>query len=401
VRELKPLEGIRVLDISHVVAGPFTAMMLADFGAEVIKIEKPGGEYSRGIGPFVKTGDAVASGAFLRMNRNKKGMTLNLKSEEGKKLFLELVKVSDVVIENFKAGTMDKLGLSYEKLKATNPRIIMASISGYGQPEEGNLYAQRPAFNIIAQAMGGLMEITGGENTLPYECGAPIGDLIPALMTCLGIVTSIRYRDITGKGQYIDISMYDVMTLMNERAINTLQMTGINPTRGKETVMAPHGAYRASNGYYVIDCYSNKEWQAICTVINRPELAEDERFNSGRNRAEHAKQIADLLEAWSLDKTKEEVSQQFVSAGVAASPVQTAEDLLHCEQLKHRHMIQKVTDPVHGDLYYPGNPIKFSDIEKPAFTPAPKLGEHTEMILSNLLGLPEDEIRDLKDSGAF
>jgi CoA:oxalate CoA-transferase len=396
---VRPLEGIRVLDISHVIAGPFAAMMLADAGAEVIKIEKTDGEYSRGMGPFIHKEEEVASGAFLRANRNKKGITLNLKAEKGKKLFYDLVKISDVVIENFKAGTLKKLGIDYDELKKHNPRIILASISGYGQPEEGNNYHNRPAFNIIAQAMGGLMEITGGLDTIPYDCGAPIGDLIPSLMTSYAISLAIRQRDLTGEGQFIDISMYDVMALMNERSLNLVQMSGINPTRGKETVMAPHGAYQASNGYYVIDCYSNKEWKAICQVIGKPEFAEDVRFNSGKKRAMRAQDIRTMLEHWSKTKTKEEVSDEFVSRGVAAGPVQTAEDLLNCNQLKHRNMLQTINDPIVGDLIYPGNPVKFSNIPEPVFTPAPRLGEHTNVVLSNLLGINEERLQQLKAEG--
>jgi len=393
-----PLEGVRILDLSHVVAGPFSSMLLADSGAEVIKIEKPNeGEYGRRIGPFISNEEGEETAAcFLRMNRNKKSVTIDLKNPEGKSLFLELVKKSDVIIENFRPGTMEKLGLEYEKLKYVNPRIIMASISGFGQKEEGNKYWKRPSYNMIAQALGGLMDVTGYKDSPPLGISLPYGDLLPGLYTAFAITQAVIQRTKTEKGQYIDLSMYDVLTLFSERNIINYQITQTLPVRGEEQHISPHDAYKAEDGYFVIDCYSNREWNIICRMMGHEEWVDHEDFNSGSKRAGLSEShIRPMIEQWAADKTKNQATEMLTKEGIAAAPVQNADELIQCEHLKHRNMFVEVEDQVAGRIKYPGNPIKFSNVPKHEFTPAPLLGADTS-ILKDLLNLTETEYKELK-----
>ncbi|SFE52602.1 CaiB/BaiF CoA transferase family protein [Alteribacillus iranensis] len=392
-----PLTGVRVLDLSHVVAGPFCSMLLADAGAEVIKIENPrGGEYGRKIGPFKENGNGERTAAcFTRMNRNKKSITINLKDERGRKIFLDMIKESDIVIENFRPGVLDKMGIGYDVLKKENPKLILASISGFGQQAEDSPYWERPAYNMIAQSMGGIMSVTGDEEGPPMDVPLPIGDMIPGMMAAFAILQALIYRGQTDKGQKIDLSMYDVMSLLSERNMFNYQFTNILPKRGKEDYIAPHSAYKAIDGYFVVDCYSNKEWRKICEKMGHPEYIES--LDTGVKRAKQAENlIRPMIETWASNKTKFEAAEELVLEGIAAGPVQDISDLLNCPHLKHRDMLVEVEDQIAGKLIYPGNPIKFSAIERSSFEPSPTLGEHTE-ILKDMLGINEAEYDELRE----
>lgn len=398
-----PLEGIKVLDISHVVAGPFCTLLLANAGAQVIKVEPPEkGEYGRSIGPFVTDENGrTAAGCFIRMNRNKKSVTLNLKEPEGRELFLQLAEQSDVVVENFRPGVMKRLGLDYQTLSERNPRIVMASISGYGQPAEGNVYWHRPAYNMVMQAMAGIAEVTGYEDRRPAEVGLPIGDIIPGTMTALAIVQALFHREKTGKGQYIDVSMYDALSLVSERSMLNYQLTGELPRRGEERHIAPHSSYLAKDGYFVVDCYSNREWNTLCKVIGRTDLVDHEDFDSGSKRAERAETyIRPMIEDWAADKTKKEAADLLADSGVGAAPVQNVRDMMDCPHLAHREMLVKVQDPVAGELVYPGDPIRHSESGHPSFEPAPLLGEDN-YLLQEMLDLSDEQMEELKREGAI
>lgn len=400
IKSLLPLQGVRVLDLGHVVAGPFCTMMLADAGAEVIKIERPiKGETSRGTGPFRAADDShSSSGTFVRMNRNKKGITLNLKDPKGKSLFLDLVKQADVVVENFSPGTMEKLGLGYkEVLSAANPQIIYASITGFGPPQSGP-YWNMPAFNLIAQAMGGIMGVTGHAETAPAYVGVPIGDLIPAMVTANGILLALYHRKQTGKGQAIDVAMYDTMVWLFERVFNIYQYSGKVPTRGHDSVVCPHGAYIAMDGYFVVDVYTEEEWKDFCHLTGYTQLLSDADFSSGAKRAQKEEFLRKIIENWAADKTKFEAVNMMSSHGIPAAVVQTIEDILQCQHLKQRGMLVKVDDPA-GQIVYPSNPLNFSFSRKAELSPAPRLGQDTRNVLYQLLNLSGTELDELTEKG--
>jgi CoA:oxalate CoA-transferase len=312
-----------------------------------------------------------------------------------------LAEQSDVVVENFRPGVMERLGLGYGELSARNPRIVMASLSGYGQPAEGNMYWRRPAFNMVMQAMAGITEVTGYEDRRPAEIALPIGDLIPGMMTALAIVEALYKRERTGQGEYIDLSMYDALSLVSERSLLNYQLTGELPKRGEEKHIAPHSSYLAKDGYFVVDCYSTREWNALCKVVGRSDLVDHEDFDSGSKRAERAEtHIRPMLEDWAADKTKKEAADLLAEAGVGAAPVQNVRDMLECPHLAHREMLVRVEDPVAGELVYPGDPIKLSQADHLPFEPAPLLGEHNHL-LQEMLDLTGERMEELRRGGVI
>lgn len=395
-----PLAGIRVLDIGHVVAAPFCAIMLADAGAEVIKVEVPKtGETSRSVGPFMAGSEGRSSGTFVRMNRNKKSVTLNLKTPKGREIFKQLVFCSDVVVENFSPGTMEKLKLGYEDvLKPLNPRLIYANISGFGPRGKGP-YWNIPAFNLIAQAMGCIMDMTGSKNGPPAYCGVPIGDLIPAMMAAYGILLALRHRELTGKGQFIEITMYDTLVWLSERLFNLFQYNKRLPVRGQDTVVCPHGAYRAKDGYFVVDVYTQVQWQIFCKFVGHEELIDHPDYENGPKRSLKADFLRKIIEDWASEKTKLEASRIFYEHGIPAAPVQNIADIFECPHLYERGMLVRVTDPIIGEYVYPGNPLRFSTIQNNEYSPAPLLGQHTDEVLGNLLGLKGDQMAELRNEG--
>lgn len=397
--KVAPLKGLRVLDLTHVVAGPYCTMLMADLGAEVIKIERPGtGEMARSLGPFVtnQRGEK-ASGSLLRLSRNKKGVTLDLQKRQGKAIFKALVKISDIVIENFVPGTMDKLELGYPVLKEINPRIIYASISGYGHKDlYPGPYVDRPSFNLIAQAMGGLMEITGEKDGPPQECGASVGDIFPGALTLVGILLALRIREATGAGQYVDTSMYDSMISLNERAIMNYELTGVIPTRGGEALLMPHGAFKANDGYVVIAVFTPDHWLGICKAIGREDLAADPNLKTGIDRAGKAAFLRPIIEEWTSKRSKKEVTEILLAAGTPTGPVQNAKDILGCPHARARNMIYEIDDPVAGKIRMAGNPLKLSMVADPPRNPPPRLGQHTREILADLLKFDSAEIDALE-----
>ncbi len=399
-----PLKGLRVLDLSHVVAGPYCSMLLADAGAEVIKIERPGvGEMARSLGPFVTNARGEkASGTLLRLARNKKGLALDLRNPEGKRIFKELVKISDVVVENFVPGVMEKLELGYSVLKETNPKIIYASISGFGHEDlYPGPYVDRPSFNLIAQAMGGLMEITGDADGPPFECGASVGDVFPGLLTAFGILLALKIRETTGVGQHIDTSMYDAMISLNERAILNYYLTGVVPSRGKEALLMPHGAFRTKDGYVAIAVFTNEQWAGLCRAMDREDLAADPSLKTGIERAKKGAFLRPIIEEWTSQRGKTEVTELLLAQGTPAGPVQNARDILECPHAKARKMIVEIDDPVAGKIKMAGNPLKLSLVAEPPLNPPPLLGQHTQEILSELLGMTSAEVECLKAKGVI
>ena len=391
------LSDIIVLDLTRVVAGPYCTMMLADFGANVIKIEMPGkGDDTRAYAPF-KNGESLY---YANVNRNKKGITLNLKEENGKKIFLDMVKKADVVVENYRPGVMDKLGLGYDVLKEVNERIIYAAVSGFGCYGP---YSQRPGYDIIAQAMGGLMSITGEEGGQPLRVGNAMGDVLGGMNLTIGILTALHARTLTGRGQRVDVSLVDSVVSSLETGIQRFFASGKQPElMGNRYASAyPYDAFKAKDGRFVIGCANDKLFSLLCTkVLNREDLLKDERFDTNVKRCENYIELKPEVEKWTVNHTVDECVDMILGAGVPAAPIN---DLNRVTTDPHiavaREMIVPIKHPVIGDMKVNGNPIKLLDTKAEISRPAPMLGQDNEEIFENILGLDKEKIHKLAEEG--
>lgn len=388
----KPLTGVRVLDLTHAYSGPFCTMHLADQGAEVIKLEVPGeGDQCRNWEP-IKNG---ASGYFAYINRNKLGLTLDLKSQKGKEIFKELICNVDVVCENFRVGTMEKLGLGYETLKELNPRLIYASISGFGLegPE-----ATRPCYDIVAQAMGGLMSMTGFEDHI-VKVGPAIADSYSGTYLSLGIVMALFQRERTGLGRRLDVSMVDTIFSVLETGIVQYTIGGIisGPVGNRDPVIAPFDSYRAADGLCVVACGTDKFFAALCGVMGKPELAKDPRFTNNSLRCANYPELKAIIEEWTSQNSLEDLERLILAAGIPFGKVQNTAQACASDFIKRRNMLWTVQDPAFEEpIQFPGTPVKMHGCEDKAQRPAPGIGQHNEEILSGLLGKSAGEIEALK-----
>ena len=391
------LSDIIVLDLTRVLAGPYCTMMLADFGANVIKIEMPGkGDDTRAYAPF-KNGESLY---YANVNRNKKGITLNLKEENGKKIFLDMVKKADVVVENYRPGVMDKLGLGYDVLKEVNERIIYAAVSGFGCYGP---YSQRPGYDIIAQAMGGLMSITGEEGGQPLRVGNAMGDVVGGMNLTIGILTALHARTLTGRGQRVDVSLVDSVVSSLETGIQRFFASGKQPElMGNRYASAyPYDAFKAKDGRFVIGCANDKLFSLLCTkVLNREDILKDERFDTNVKRCENYIELKPEVEKWTVNHTVDECVDMILGAGVPAAPIN---DLNRVTTDPHiavaREMIVPIKHPVIGDMKVNGNPIKLLDTKAEISRPAPMLGQDNEEIFENILGLDKEKIHKLAEEG--
>jgi len=387
-----PLSGIRILDLTLIMAGPYCTLILGDLGAEVIKIEKPGiGESSREMPPHFFEGQ---SAYFIAMNRNKKSMTLDLKSEAGKRIFYDLARKSDVVIDNFRPGVVKKLGVDFDTLKTLNPRIICCSVSGYGQTGP---FRDRPAFDLVIQARGGIMSYTGEPGQMPVRMGAPMGDLSGGLFASQGILAALYQREKTGRGQRIDISLVDCQTsLLTYRAQFFLVGKEIARPVGSGHVSAhPIRAFRTKTFDVVIDANTESIFAELCDAIGRPEMAQDEKFNSRENRLKNKEKLYAILEKAFLTRTGEEWLEALEKR-IPIAPINTIDKALADPQTLSRNMVVQVEYENNKKLNIVGNPIKMSEVEQEVFTRPPYLGEHTEEILRELLNYSPDQIEDIK-----
>jgi len=393
----RPLEDIRILDLTWVLAGPFASMVLADLGAEVVKIERPpNGDISRTTGPYQNGW----SGYFFSINRGKKSLGLNLRSEEGKQLFLRLAEKADVVVENFTPGTMARLGLGYEQLSARNPGLIMASVSGFGQTGP---YSDRPALDVVVQAMGGIMSITGEPGGGPVRPGASFGDLTAGLFATIGILSALHERERSGLGQAIDISMLDCQVAMLENAIMRYFVTGQAPERlgTRHPSATPFQAFPTADGHIVIALAFGEEnqWALLCAMLGVPELIDDERFETGPKRTRnHAILEPTLIEAF-RKRTTAEWYADFLAAGIPCGPVNSIADVANDEQVKFRQSIKPVTHPVAGTIPISESPVRMSRSETGMQGPPPSMGADTASVLESWLGLSADEVAGLEARG--
>jgi len=398
----RPLTGIRVIGLEQYMSAPYCTMLLADAGAEVIKIERPGwGDPRRAIPPYAtdESGRRVAGG-FIGYNRNKKSLALNLREEAGRQILKDLAKCSDVVVENLRPGAMDKMGLGYETLKEVNPRLIYAAISGFGRLEGyTGPYGNRPAFDIVAEAMGGIMNLVGFEDKPPSWTIYGMADVYSGQVTAYGIMLALFMRERTGQGQFVDSAMLDNMLALNERMVTIYSFTGESPERGRLKHLYPRGAFRCQDGYLALNVPDDIQWGRLCEAIGRDDLKADPRTADGTARAANAEFIRPLIEAWLADKTRAQAVALLEERGVPSGPVYTAEDVFNDPHIAARHMLVTVDDPVAGPRKYARTPIHLSAEPEIPTDSAPQLGEHTRPILSDLLGYSEADIERLGGEG--
>ena len=391
------LEGVRILDLTRVLAGPYASMVLADLGAEVIKVELPGsGDESRGFGPF-QNGE---SAYFTSVNRGKKSVTIDLRQERGRDLALGLAETCDVLVENFRPGSMDRFGLGYETVHAKYPQVVYASISGFGQTGP---YAQRPAYDVLIQAMGGLASITGEPNSPPVRVGSSIADLSAALFGAVGILAALQRASRTGEGQQIDISMLDCQVALLENALARYAVSGEvpQPLGSRHPAITPFQFFAVSDGHIVLAAGNDGLWRKLCTALGLLDLIEDSRFADNALRTENHAALEPLLAEVLADKTVAEWCEVLVQAGVPSGPLCDVGEVFNDEQIAAREMIVEIDHPIAGRQAMPNSPLKFSQPPIQLQRPAQLLGQHTEEVLRNMLDLGTDEITGLRADGVI
>lgn len=391
------LQGLRVLDLTRVLAGPYAAMVLADLGADVVKIEVPGrGDDSRAYPPYVNGESAY----FMSLNRNKRSVTLDLKNPTARELFLCLARKADVVLENFRPGTMARLGLSYETLRMENPRLIYAAASGFGQ---SGPYSQRAAYDAVIQAMGGLMSITGPEGGEPTRVGTSIADISAGLFTTIGVLAALHSRAETGEGQMVDVAMLDSVVAILENAIARYTSTGEvpGPLGNRHPAIFPFEPFQTTDGEIMVAAGNNELWARLCRALDIPELAGDPRFCTNPLRQANYAEMRAALEKAFLVRSTAEWQAVLDSAGVPNGPINNISDVVHDPQVLAREMMQTIEHPVAGTTQLPGIPIKLSATPGAIRRPAPVLGEHTAEVLNEWLGLDEPQLEKLRSQGAF
>lgn len=390
-----PLSGVRVLEITQIMSGPTCGLLLADLGADVIKIEKTqGGDDARGYRDPQVGG---VSGPFMMMNRNKRGLALDLKSEQGRALLLRMVKQADVLVENFRGGTMDRLGLGYEVLKAHNPGLIYCAITGYGR---SGPYADKGGFDLIAQGFAGLMSITGEPGRPPVKSGSAVSDMNAGILAALGILAAYIHKLKTGKGQVVDTSLSDAALQQTywHAAVWFATQQSPQPTGSAHLLTAPYQAFEASDGWINIGGANQTNWERICDVLGHPDWKTDARFATNRDRMVHLDELVDLMNAVVRTRTRAEWQAAFDAAGVPAGPVHTIGEALSHPQTLARGMVVDLVHPQAGPTRAIGCPIHFSASPERTSTPAPLLGQHTREVLQ-AFGLDAAEIDALLAAG--
>ena len=396
-----PLEGIRVVDLTRILAGPYCTMILADLGADVVKVEQPGGDQARRNGPFFAGRDGrERSTYFTSVNRGKRSIVIDLKNPDGKETFLRLVDGADVVTENFRPGTMTNLGVDYATLSARNPRLIMASVSGFGQ---NGPYAKRAALDVIVQAMGGMLSITGDEGGGPVRPGVSMGDITAALFTTIGVLSAIVERDRSGLGQHIDMAMLDCQAAILENPLMRYFAVGEMPERigTRHPVTAPVQALPTKDGYVAVAVSDGPSghWGRFAALIGKPELKDDERFASGWLRRVNYDELRPYLEAALAQRTTGEWVDLLGPAGIAVGPVQDVSQVAVDPQLNFRGMFVEAEAPQVGPVTFTNTPVKHSRTPGGVRRGAPELGEHTDAVLAEA-GVAVEQAAALRASGA-
>jgi len=395
---LLPLSGVCVMDVSQVMAGPYCSMLLADMGADVIKVEPPGkGDQTRGAMGFKMKGDD--SMGFMNMNRNKRSIAMNLKSDAGRELFLRLATKADVIVENYRPGVMRRLGLGYEQIAAVRPEIVYASISGFGQDGP---WSDRPGFDLMAQAMSGIMSVTGYPGGAPVKAGVPVADIGCALFAATSVLAAYIGRLKSGKGQYIDASLFDSALAFSIWDISEYWGTGKvpGPVGTSNKMSAPYQAVKASDNYFVMGATNNKLFTALCKLMDRNDLLNSEKYKDIPDRLRNREALIEELERSFSKKTAAEWVSILLEAGLPAGPILNYAEAFESDHARHRKMHIDIDHPVEGTVPNIGFPVKFQGTPQRVRMPPPLLGEHTNAILLEL-GVTELERVQLAKAGAF
>ena len=390
------LAGIRVIDLTQVLAGPFCTQLLADHGADVIKVEPPQGDETRHLGPYRPDDELRYFGGYYQsVNRNKRSIAIDLKAPAGKEILLRLIDTADVVVENYRLGVMDRLGLSYEALAARNPKLVYAAIRGFGDPRSGaSRYGDWPAFDVVAQAMGGILAITGPEGK-PTKVGPGVGDLIPALFTAFGIVAAVLEARSSGKGQFVDVAMADAILALCERIVHQYSYSGAvsGPEGNRHPILCPFGMFEAKDGWIALGAPNAGFWAALSKIIGRPELANDPDYNSNAARLARKSEIYGLIESFTKTKTKAQLSE-LLGGVIPFGPSYDVADIFQEAHYRIREMLVEVEQPgSQSPVTITGVPVKMSRTPGKIWRRAPLLGEHTHGILEDA-GYLDEEIRE-------
>ncbi|MGH2522915.1 MAG: CaiB/BaiF CoA transferase family protein [Anaerolineales bacterium] len=393
------LNNLRVIDLTQMLAGPICTQVLADHGAQVIKVESLAGDGIRSAGPFRPDDELRAFGGYFQsVNRNKYSIALDLKQPQGRQLLQRLIKDADVIVENFRAGVMERLGLGYEQLCKSNPRLVYATIRGFGDPRSGESpYAQWPAYDVVAQAMGGIMSITGAAGGNPTKIGPGIGDIVPGLMLGIGILAAVHHAQRTGRGQFVDVAMTDSVLALCERIVYQQSYEGRTPgpEGNHHPLLCPFGLFPARDGWVSIACPDEKLWAQLACIIDRPEMADDPRFATNPARVANSTEVISAVEEFTRRHTKAELAQQL--GGITPfGPVYTAQDIFADPHFAKREMLVEVEHPGCSEpVQIAGVPIKLSETPGGVRRRAPLLGEHTDAVLQEL-NLTVNEIAQLR-----
>ncbi|MGD1923234.1 MAG: CaiB/BaiF CoA transferase family protein [Paracoccaceae bacterium] len=373
-----PLDGIKVIELAHVMAGPVAGLMLADMGADVIKVEKPTGDDTRHSAPYI--GDEAAS--YMMMNRNKRGVVLDLKDPEQQTMLREMIRTADVVLENYRAGTMEKLGLGYEELKKDNPGLIYGSISGFGRTGP---YANRAGFDLIAQGMSGLMSVTGeGPGRPPCKVGPPVSDITAGILLAMGVCAALQHRAKTGEGQVVETSLFEAAITHTywQSAIAFATGESPGPMGSAHPLNAPYQAIRTADGYINIGAANQRNWERLVDLIGAPELAKDPRFAHNTQRMENRLELEGVLNGIFSQRPSAEWLALLEDGGFPAGPVLSIAEMHADPQAQARDMVPKQAHPTSGDVQCIGLPVKFTATPGSVRGPAPTLGQHTAEVLA-------------------
>jgi formyl-CoA transferase len=379
---MQPLNGIRVLDISRVLAGPYCTMVLGDLGADVIKVESPEGDETRGWGPPFAEGE---SAYYLCVNRNKRSVVVDFKTEEGRRIIHELIKKSDVLVENFRPGTLARVSLDFASVSMVNPNLIYCSITGFGQT--GPL-SDRPGYDFMIQAVGGLMSITGEPNGEPMKVGVAVADLFAGQNAVIAILAALQARTLTGKGQHLDISLFDSQVAMLVNVASNYLISGNLPKRygNAHANIVPYQSFQASDAWFVVAVGNDRQFAKLCEVISNSELVNDARFALNSERVKNRQELISILKPIFLTRTASEWLSMLEATGIPCGPINTLDKVFSMPQVEAREMLIHMEHEEIGDLRLVGSPLKFSETPVDYKLPPPRLGEHTEEILKELFG---------------
>ena len=389
---MQPLNGIRVLDLSRVLAGPYCTMVLGDLGADVIKVEPPEGDETRGWGPPFAGGE---SAYYLCVNRNKRGMAVNLKTDEGREIIRELARQSDVLVENFRPGTLSRFSLDFESVPAFNPNLIYCSITSFGQTGP---MRDRPGYDFMIQAMGGIMSITGEPDGEPTKVGVAVADLFAGQNAVIAILAALQARVLTGKGQYLDISLFDSELGWLANVASNFLISGNAPKRygNAHANIVPYQSFQASDGWFALAVGNDKQFARLCDVIQKPGLANDPRFMLNVSRVENRPELINLLKSIFLTRTVGEWLEKIEQAEIPCGSINSLDQTFSMPQVQAREMLIEMDHPTIGKLPLVASPLKLSETPVNYKLPPPMLGEHTDEILESMLGCSVEKIKNLR-----